>query len=174
MSYYHLNADDRLKLESWRVDGISHGEIARRLGCHCSTIGRELTRNGDSYSGWYRAKTAEKTCRKRRSTANKIVHQKMVTDSTLVHFVEAKLRLHWSPEQIAGRLKRVNKETKDRRRPTISHERIYQWVYHERKDLIDPRGTQEPSRLGRQSGTSDGTHCAFYENSFPRSLPSKM
>ncbi len=153
MSYTQLNAEERLKLESWRMDEVSHGEMARRLGCHRSTVGRELVRNGNAYSGWYRAKAAEKSCRRRRSDVNKLVHKKMLVDSVLVRYVETKLCAHWSPEQIAGRLKRVRKETKDVSRLTISHERIYEWIYHERKDLIPLLRHSKKRRHRRKNGT---------------------
>jgi transposase, IS30 family len=129
MSYHQLNADHRLKLEAWKEACLSNGEMARRLGVHVSTIGREFSRNGESRSGWYVGKKADKFCRDRRSEANRDVHAKLVQGSFLALYVEEKLRSHWSPEQIHGRLKREKKES-------VSHERIYDWIYHERKDLI--------------------------------------
>lgn len=44
-------------------------------------------------------------------------------------YVIRKLKLYWSPEQIAGRLRERHKKT------IICHETIYQWIYHERSDL---------------------------------------
>ena len=37
----------------------------------------------------------------------------------------------WSPELIAGRLKREHPHW-----DTVSHEAIYQWIYSERPDLV--------------------------------------
>lgn len=153
MSYTQLSTEDRLKLEAWRVDGISNGEIARRLGKHVTTIGRELHRNGNSYSGWYNARVAVRSCRKRRADVNKLVHSKVVPGSSLMLFVEEKLRRHWSPEQVAGRLKQLKKKTNDPRRPTISHERIYVWIYRERKDLIVLLRHSKKRRHRRKNGT---------------------
>lgn len=146
MSYAHLNADDRLKLEAWKEAGLSHGEIARRLGCHVSTIGRELERNGEPRSGWYDAKKAEKLSHTRRNEANRETHAKLVAGSGLALYVEEKLRNHWSPEQIVGRLKREGKAT-------VSHERIYEWIYHERKDLIRFLRHSKKRRYRRRNGT---------------------
>lgn len=153
MSYNHLNADDRVKLEAWREDRVSNGEIARRLNCHVSTIGRELARNGDAYSGWYAGRKAEKIRCKRRRDVNKLVHSKLLADSKLARYAEKKLHDHWSPEQIAGRLKRMKKETKDSSRQTISHERIYEWVYDERRDLIPLLRHSKKRRHRRKNGT---------------------
>jgi IS30 family transposase len=146
MSYTQLNADHRLKLEAWNEAGLSNGEMARRLGVHVSTIGREFTRNGEPWSGWYVGKKADKICRARRRSANYYIHAKLTEGSSLALFVEEKLRLHWSPEQIAGRLKREKKET-------VSHERIYEWVYHERKDLIQLLRHSKKRRYRRRNGT---------------------
>lgn len=146
MSYTHLNADDRLKLEAWKEAGLSHGEIARRLGCHRSTVGRELERNGEPRSRWYDGKKAEKLSRTRRKEANHDTHAKLLAGSELALFVEEKLRDHWSPEQIAGRLKREGSAT-------VSHERIYEWIYHERKDLIRFLRHSKKRRYRRRNGT---------------------
>lgn len=146
MLYNQLNADHRSKLEAWKEAGLSNGEMARRLGFHVSTIGRELSRNGEPRSNWYVGKKAEKFRRDRRSEANHNVHTKLVAGSTLAIFVEEKLQAHWSPEQISGRLKREKKES-------VSHERIYDWIYHERKDLIPFLRHSKKRRYRRRNGT---------------------
>ncbi len=146
MSYTHLNADHRLKLEAWKEDGISNGEIARRLGVHVSTIGRELSRNGELRSGWYEGKKADKLCKLRRKDVNHEVHAKLIAGSSIALHVEKKLRSHWSPEQIAGRLKREKRES-------VSHERIYLWIYRERKDLIPCLRHSRKRNHRRKNGT---------------------
>lgn len=146
MSYTQLNADHRTKLEAWKEAGLSNGEMARRIGCHVSTIGRELERNGELRSDWYLGKKAEKFRRDRRSRANREVHAKLVAGSPLAIIVEEKLRAHWSPEQISGRLKRKKQEC-------VSHERIYEWIYHERKDLIPFLRHSKKRRYRRRNGT---------------------
>ena len=146
MSYTQLNADHRLKLEAWKEAGLSNGEMARRLGVHVSTIGREFFRNGEQRSGWYVGKKADKFCRDRRSEANQGVHAKLAPGSSLAVYVEEKLRSHWSPEQIQGRLKREKKAS-------VSHERIYDWIYHERKDLIPFLRHSKKRRYRRRNGT---------------------
>jgi IS30 family transposase len=49
---------------------------------------------------------------------------------TLNSYVFEKLSLGWSPEQIAGRLKKEIKEGKRIPSEYINHESIYQYIYH--------------------------------------------
>ena len=146
MSYTQINAEERSKLEAWKEANLSQGEMARRLGRHPSTIGRELSRNGESRSGWYVGKKAEKFRRDRRRDTNHNVHAKLIEGSSLALYVEARLKSHWSPEQITGRLKRDKKES-------VSHERIYLWIYKERKDLISFLRHSKKRRYRRRNGT---------------------
>ncbi len=56
MSYKHLALNERNKIEVLNTEGYSSRKIAKILGCHHSTIARELKRcNND-----YKAYTAEK------------------------------------------------------------------------------------------------------------------
>jgi IS30 family transposase len=50
----------------------------------------------------------------------------------------------WSPELIAGRLKKEHPQW-----PTISHEAIYQWIYSERRDLVGYLVRAHPKRRKR-------------------------
>ena len=45
MSYRHLTMDERNVIYRMRFQGYAEAEIARCLGCHRSTIGRECKRN---------------------------------------------------------------------------------------------------------------------------------
>lgn len=153
MSYTHLSLDERQKLDAWKEAGLTQGEMARRLGRATSTIGRELARNGEPRSSWYKAKKAERLRRDRRRDVNQAVHAKLIAGSSLALYIEDRLRAHWSPEQISGRLKREKKETRDKKRETVSHERIYAWIYHERKDLIPFLRHSKKRRYRRRNGT---------------------
>jgi len=46
-------------LAALRRQGLNQSEIARSLGCHRSTVGRELRRNSARADGRYRASTAQ-------------------------------------------------------------------------------------------------------------------
>ena len=54
MKYRQLNAEERSALAALRTLGLSRAEIARQLGRHRSTVGRELRRNSAPYDGGYR------------------------------------------------------------------------------------------------------------------------
>lgn len=64
MSPHHFTRDDRLKLETYKSAGLSNTQIAKRLGFHKSTIGRELQRN--SVRGRYCASSANRLAVRRR------------------------------------------------------------------------------------------------------------
>ena len=153
MSYTQISLDERQKLDAWKEAGLTQGEIARRLGRRSSTIGRELGRNGESRSNWYDAKKADRLRRDRRCDANRVGHTKLIAGSSLALFVEKKIQAHWSPEQITGRLKREKKETGNKNIETVSHERIYVWIYRERKDLIPFLRHSKKRRYRRRNGT---------------------
>ena len=58
MSYAHLTRDERNVIYRMRFLGHSDAEIARCLGCHRSTIGRECRRNAGP-DGRYSADSAQ-------------------------------------------------------------------------------------------------------------------
>jgi IS30 family transposase len=96
-----LTPKERDHLASWKAQGVSNSECARRLGRHVSTIGRELKRNswGETdeaihaqVEAWERA---EKSGRGKQPLKNPEVYAD----------VTQHLREGWSPDQIAGRLK---------------------------------------------------------------------
>ena len=88
------------------------------LGCHQSTISRELKRNQSSL-GCYLPDTAQAESETRRKNAKQPF--KNVSESAL-ELVKEGLKDYHSPEQIAGRLKRASQES-------LSHETIYQMIY---------------------------------------------
>lgn len=97
-----LTLAEREEISRSVVAGLSIRSIASRLGRAPSTISRELQRNGGSHS--YRANQADELAWAR---ARRPKTCKLVRNRTLAQVVAAKLRLQWSPEQIAGWLKRA-------------------------------------------------------------------
>jgi len=95
--------------------------IAARLGRAPSTISREVNRNGGLQH--YRANRAEQAAWDR---AHRPKPCKLVSVPVLSRLVASKLRLHWSPEQIAGWLKRTYPEQENRQ---VSHETIYRSLF---------------------------------------------
>ena len=102
--------------------GDSCPTIARQLEVHRSTIYRELKRNKGSRG--YRFKQAQKKASNRRSQASS--HRHKMTEATIQIIIE-KIHLQWSPEQIAGFLKR------ERYPKVISGETIYQYIWKDKK-----------------------------------------
>ncbi len=101
--------------------GVAHKQsirsIARRLERPPSTISRELTRNGGYDS--YRASAADQATWAR---AHRPKRCKLAQHRSLAKVVAAKLNQQWSPQQIAGWLKRIYP---DREQARVSHETIY-------------------------------------------------
>ena len=120
MKYRQLTSRERYALSVLRKQGYCNAAIARAMGRHRSTIGRELQRNIRK-DGGYRPNTAgEKTRgRRRRSRRNQ---QFTPGEWLLVVFY---LKQLWSPEQISGTLK-MNGLLR------ISHETIYRYVWDDR------------------------------------------
>lgn len=117
-----LSCAEREEIAVLRAQGHSRAEIARRLGRHRSTIGRELDRNTTGERG-YRASTAQSASQRR---ARRPKTAKLAADTELRDHVQQRLRQCWSPEQISARLA---EEFPDRPEKRVSHESIYQSLY---------------------------------------------
>ena len=141
-----LSADDREVISRGLVEGLSQAEIARRLGCHRSTVSRELARNGGSEK--YRAVVAERAACQR---AKRPKVFKLAGNMVLAGVVERWLVGLWSPMQISARL-RV--EFPDDEAMRVSAETIYRAIYvHGRgglkADLQKYLRSQRPARQSR-------------------------
>jgi IS30 family transposase len=119
--YRHFTLEERRTLFRLLNAKLPIKEIAGQLGRHRSTIYREIARNEfrevKHYRGYYPV-TAEDSARLRRRR-----QRKLVRDAHLRTHVVEKLKLCWSPEQIAGRLKLTGEDGR------LCHETIYQFVY---------------------------------------------
>jgi IS30 family transposase len=119
----------RLALTSAEREEISRGlvaqqsirEIARTLGRAPSTVSREVRRNG-GYAR-YRAVEADKSAWDRGRRPKRC---KLALNERLARLVAAKLKMNWSPEQIAGWLKAEYPRDEHYH---VSHETIYQSLF---------------------------------------------
>ena len=102
--------------------------IAAQLGRSPSTISREINRNGGLHS--YRASQAEDAAWER---AHRPKACKLATNFILRYNVARKLRSNWSPEQIAGWLKRVYPGDEDNQ---VSHETIYRSLFIQARGVL--------------------------------------
>jgi len=95
--------------------------IATSLGRAPSTISREIERNGGQES--YRASRADQAAWDR---AHRPKTCKLVDNRALAHLVAGKLQMQWSPEQIAGWLRRTYPGDENSQ---VSHETIYRSLF---------------------------------------------
>ncbi len=138
----HLKLEERERLAALRAEGLSLRAIAGRLGRAASTISRELRRNALPKGG-YRPVHAE-GCYLERRQRPAILER----DAKLGHFVRERLLEGWTPEQIAGWLKRGE----ERKLGTVSFETIYAFIHRagqkaEKLWKLLPRGR---ARRGRR------------------------
>ncbi len=118
-----LTKYDREQIELYFRLGLSGRAIAKRIGRHHSVVERELKRNRSPYFV-YEALKADYFSQRRAKKTNK---RKLEKSEKLYEHVLEKLDLDWSPEQIAGRLKKH--PPPKLKGLTISHEAIYQFIY---------------------------------------------
>jgi IS30 family transposase len=123
-----LSMAEREEISRGIVEGRSVRAIARVLGRSASTVSREIGRNGGSRR--YRAEAADKLAW---SQALRPKPCKLAMHGQLRQAVAAKLKGNWSPEQIAGWLKRTYPEDEARR---VSHETIYRSLYVQARGVL--------------------------------------
>lgn len=116
----HLTFQDREFLYRLKKEGASEDEIARLMGRHRSTIYRELNRNSGLRG--YRPQQAQRLSDERRLRCRR--PHKM--DDPVVHqYVQDNIKKYWSPDQIAGRVRRDFPRQPSR---WLSDQTIYNWI----------------------------------------------
>lgn len=120
--YTQLSSDERTRIYALFQLGKSKSQVAYALGRHRSTITREVFRNRLTPNHLYIPKTAHAMSKRRR--AHRPLNCKFNWSVRL--WIEQKLKLQWSPEQISGRLF-------EDLGIKVSHEWIYQFVIKDRK-----------------------------------------
>jgi IS30 family transposase len=103
MSYQQVTDRERYFIAVHWSEGESQAYIAKLLKRHRSTISRELKRNSHP-GGWYTPKLADTKAKARRRASRK-TSRFSPSQWALIH---SKLRVDWSPEQISGRLARLD------------------------------------------------------------------
>ena len=116
-----LTLAEREEISRAAVAGHSMRSMAAQLGRAPSTITREIKRNGGQEC--YRASEADQSAwdRGRRPKTSKLAENR-----ALARIVAGKLQLQWSPEQVAGWLKRTYPDDTSRQ---VSHETIYRSLF---------------------------------------------
>ena len=143
-----LTLEEREEISRGLTNHQTLRAIAKVLGRSPSTISRELHRNG-GYDK-YRAAKADKAAWER---AKRPKACKLVINKVLARRVAAKLKDYWSPEQIAGWLK---KQHPDDEQQTVSHETIYRSLFIQargalKRELQGYLRTRRAMRRSKQS-----------------------
>jgi transposase, IS30 family len=144
-----LTLADREEIRAGIERRESDVQIARRVGCHRATIGREIRAGGGrrAYRAYQSQDRADQAAR--RPKPRWFEQRRWLWDEVI-----AELRLRRSPEQIAGRLR---KDHPNDPHWWVSHEAIYQAIY------VQPRGAlrqelAECLRTGRAKRRPQGRH----------------
>jgi len=122
--------------------------IARELCRPASTVSREISRNG-GYAQ-YRAAAADDRTWER---ARRPKLRKLAMNKHLQRVISNKLTIHWSPEQIAGWLKRKYPQEEHNQ---VSHETIYRSLFVQargvlKKELMQYLRTKRTMRRSRHA-----------------------
>lgn len=119
-NYRQLAIEERENIQFGLWDKRSIREIAYELGRSPSTISREIERNHPPERRVYTPRLAQERAERKLRMRG----QRPRLRNTLIReYIEEKLQLRWSPEQISGRL------PLDHPGNTISHEAIYLYIY---------------------------------------------
>jgi len=150
-----LTLAEREEISRAMVAGHSIRSIATSLGRAPSTISREIKRNGGHE--FYRASQADRAAWDR---ARRPKICKLAENRTLAHIVAGRLQLQWSPEQIAGWLKRTYPDDEWYQ---VSHETIYRSLFIQargalKKELLAHLRRTRAMRRSRHYTQKTGDH----------------
>ena len=123
-----LSLSEREEISRGIVAEQSIRSIASALGRSASTVSREIQRNG-GYDD-YRASIADEEAWNR---ARRPKRCRLARDPRLRRAVARKLRRNWSPEQIAGWLKRAHPGDESYH---VSHETIYRSLFVQARGVL--------------------------------------
>jgi IS30 family transposase len=150
--YGQLSLEERCEIARLQAEDASIRQIAAALDRAPSTIARELKRN-TAHSHAYKPAIAADRARARRWNGCKLER-----DPALREEVLARLAQGWSPEQVAGRLRRQAGFTR------IGCETIYRFIYAQMRRTNDsawrnylPRAKARRGRRPKRGGSSTKT-----------------
>lgn len=158
--FSHIKKAERLEIAVLLKKKYSHRAIANALGRDHTTVDREIRNN--RVKGKYQPHKAQHKSYVKRKYS-KYQGMRIRDNPGLERYIKKKLRAHWSPEEISGRLK-----NHDTYLPYVSSRGIYKWCYsvygqrycrylpkrRYRRKKRDPKKTQKtliPHRQGLES-----------------------
>ncbi len=142
-----LTLGERYEISILHQQGVSKAAIGRKLGRDRSTISREIKRNSDGRNGQYKAELAQKKC----FTRHKLKNKNKPFSPGVKSYVVNGLKKDYSPEQIKGCAIKNGI-------PCVSIERIYQFVWQDKKEGGDlylhlrTRGKKYQKRGSKKAG----------------------
>jgi len=152
-TYKRLGLSDREEISKGIWANERFATIAERIGRPVSTVSREVW-NNTKYSWCYSAEKGQQRANEIKKKGRR--PKKLETNQRIKKYVYEKLRLEWSPEEIANRIKMDYPQDNTMR---ISHETIYQHLYclpkgEFKKELMKALRHERKMRLNRKS-----IHC---------------
>lgn len=121
--YKHLTESEREILSYGLLQRRSLSDIAQTMGRNKSTLSREVSQSHATCLNYY-PYYAQTLSKERKSVPKR--PRKIENNERLKEYIHDHLKMRWSPEQIANRLKLEYSTQKDMR---ISHETIYTYLY---------------------------------------------
>jgi IS30 family transposase len=141
-TYRHLSRNERDEIAVLLARKWPIRKIAFWMSRSHATISREIRRNKGKKG--YGPIQAHITAHERKHKAHR-PPPKLTLDLPLKNRVTRELKQGWSPEIIAGRLKR------ERGHCVIGHEAIYRWIYSDARELISSLVRSHRRRQSRSS-----------------------
>lgn len=147
-----LSSSEREEISRGISAGLTLTQIADSIGRSTSTISREVSRNGGRSR--YRANVADRRAWTQSKRPKKCL---LALNESLRAAVAEKLSVDWSPEQVAGWLKRQFPDDKSMH---VSHETIYRSLFIQarvvlKKELVKHLRSRRGMRRSRHSSSEE-------------------
>lgn len=161
-TFKHLSDADRIRIEVLLSEGLRPSRIAKRLKVNRSTISREI-RNRGTPKG-YLAKYAQINYHLRRKVCRP---KRIIEERGMDSYVIEKIKSGWSPETIAGRLRKEISLGKRSQTEYVNPETIYQFVYD--SDYGKKESLYQYLRRGKKRRTKK-----FSRKSHKKTIPNRI
>ncbi len=147
MPYTHISGEQRSELGALLQAKLKQKDIAIQLSKHRTSIWRETRRNKAETKTGYHAEQARRETKQRRILANQRF-RRLSNNEDLQNYIFRKLKLTWTPEEIAGTLKANFGFT------VLCHQTIYEYIYNERPEWVRYLRHQK-NKYRRRKGTAE-------------------
>ena len=148
-AFKYLSSGERSEIEILKGKGYSIREIAKVLGRSPNTISLELKRVPSGYNATYAKVYASSALKNRRLQWSKIESIPLLKE-----YIVEKLKQHWNPDEISGRMKKEKKPW------YVSKSAIYEWLNTVRGERY--KTYLYTYRPGRRHKKKDGLHGQIF------------